>query len=48
MIMLGEILFVVVFNRVKNKLLKSLLNSGLGIDSILKYYYTVYKQIVPK
>lgn len=47
-IILGEILFVVVFNRVKNKLLKSLLNSGLRIDSILRYYYTGHKQIVPK
>lgn len=47
-IMLGEILFVVFLNGVKNKLLKSLLNSGPRVDSILRYYYSGHKQIVPK
>lgn len=46
-IMLWE-MFVVFLNRVKNKLLKSLLNAGLRVDSILGNYYTVYKQAVPR
>lgn len=43
---LWEIFFVVFLNGVKNKLLRSLLNSGLRVDSILGYYYSAYKQIV--
>lgn len=47
-IMLWKILLVAFLNRVKNELLRSLLNSGLRVDSIWGIYYSVYKQIVPR
>lgn len=47
-IMLWEMLFIAFLNGVKNKLLRSLLNSGLRVDSILRYYYSVYKQTLQR
>lgn len=46
--MLWEMLFILFLNGVKNKLLISLLNSGLRVDSILRYYYSVYKQTLQR